>query len=227
MITKPLVFVSSTSRCDEERSALRQDLRGPYELYFFEEDRARGASPEAHCRRMIEQSDAFVSVLGQDYGSAFPGAQPPRSIVEWEFDAAVELGHAEILPFVRKMKPGEVYEPRQEQFVDRVRAFRTGAWCRFYSTPLELVASVRQSLEQWLAQVWVRLTQERRALTRIWVPWLVGVAVLLALLVVAVVALVTSQGMKRGPALLITAVALVAIAMCGLVTFWLHGGRHD
>jgi hypothetical protein len=227
MITKPLVFVSSTSRCDEERQALQKGLHGPYELYFFEEDRARGASPEARCKSMIEQSDAFVSLIGPDYGSEFPGAEPPRSIVEWELDEAVRQGHAEILPFVRKLEPGETYDPRQKQFVDRVRDFRTGAWCRFYSTAAELVDSVRQSLERWLGEVWSRLTEERQRLRRVAVPLFLALALIFGVLVAVVAGHAIWGELLGTQALLLFGSAFAGVAMCGMVTFWLYGGRHD
>ena len=43
MISKPLVFVSSTSGLAEERRELEARLSRVYELYLYEEDRARGA----------------------------------------------------------------------------------------------------------------------------------------------------------------------------------------
>src|SRR5438045_9495902 len=108
MISKPLVFVSSTSGLAEERRELEARLSRVYELYLYEEDRARGASPEQHCRDMINQSDVFLGVLGLDYGSGFPGADGKRSIVEWEFDAAQSRSDLEILTFVRQLRAGEI-----------------------------------------------------------------------------------------------------------------------
>src|SRR5438105_971267 len=146
MISKPLVFVSSTSGLEEERRELEAKLPNIYELYLYEDDRARGASPEQHCREMISQSDVFLGVLGPDYGSGFPGADGKRSIVEWEFDTAQARSDLEILTFVRQLGAGESRVPEQQTFVDKVKGFRAGHWCKEYATPPELVELARTSL---------------------------------------------------------------------------------
>jgi hypothetical protein len=162
VVSKTLVFVSSTSRLAEERGQLRDKLPRVYEVYVYEDDRARTADPEEHCRKMIAQSDVFLGILGTDYGSCYPGEQ--RSIVEWEFDTASAREELEVLTFVKTQGPGETSEPLQEAFIRRVTSFRGGHWCKQFATAEELVERVRSSLEQWLAEFRIQMQQKRHRL---------------------------------------------------------------
>ena len=155
MTTRPLVFVSSTSDLAAERRALAAELRPVYDLYLFEEDRARGASPEQRCREQIERCHVFLGILGSSYGSPLPDDAQQRSIVEWEFDTAraARRDDLEIMPFV-KQGADAGGDPRQKGFLARLTDFRTGLWCRFFDSPQGLVAETRKSLERWLIEYW-------------------------------------------------------------------------
>jgi Domain of unknown function (DUF4062) len=211
MITKPAVFVSSTSKMTTERQELRKRLPSIYELYLYEWDRAGRGSPEERCRAMLEQSDVFVGVLGPDYGSLYPGQQ--RSIVEWEFDTARELGKLAIFTFVKSPEPGETREQPQEAFLSRIGGFTSGVWMHFFATPTELAEEARDSLESWLAEVYRETKTANRPLAkRVWI-----VAVLLAILaIVGLGAVLALRGSSLStPAIIILcACTFVVVAGC-------------
>jgi hypothetical protein len=206
MITKPTIFLSSTSKMAAERQELRSKLPSIYELYLYEWDLAARGSPEKRVRSMIEQSDVFLGVLGSDYGSLYPGE--PRSIVEWEFDTARQLGKLEIFTFVKKPGDDEAREQSQEAFLARIGGFKTGVWMHLFTTPAELVEEARESLEGWLAEVYRQTRQANRPLARrVWV-----VAIVLSLLAIAALGAVLAL---RGSTL--SATALIILCACAFV----------
>jgi hypothetical protein len=211
MITKPTVFLSSTSKMSTERQELRSKLPSVYELYLYEWDRAGRGSPEDRCRAMIQQSDVFLGVLGPDYGSLYPGQQ--RSIVEWEFDTARELGKLEIFTFVKSPAAGEVREPSQEAFLSRIGGFKSGVWMHFFATPTQLVEEARDSLEGWLAEVYRQTRQANRPLARrVWT-----VAILLSVLaIVGLCAVLALRGssLSTSAVILLCACTFVVVAGC-------------
>jgi hypothetical protein len=227
MIIKPLVFLSSTSRLEEERRELEAKLPRIYELYLYEWDRARRSSPEEHCREMINKSDVFLGVLGSDYGSAFPGAGDKRSIVEWEFETAQLRGNVEILTFIRQLVAGESRVPAQQAFVDRVKGFRDGHWCQEFATPPELVERARASLEQWLAEFWVRMQDARLSLAKSAVPVLAGISVIAVLALCLALLLGISSAVTRNAIIGICASVAIVVAVCGILAFRLIGGRNE
>jgi hypothetical protein len=186
MIVKPLVFISSTSDRKDDRSALADALGPTFEPYLFEHDRARSLSPRSRCAEMINASDSFVSILGTKYGSVYEeeGEQGDgRSITEWEFDTASKRDDIEIMMFVSSETESNAVEPDQRRFLDRVQAFKSGVWCKFFSSSTELVNQVKGSLVQWLGEYLVqsKLRDEEKAKQRTRISIVVGsVVVLLA-----------------------------------------------
>ena len=227
MINKPLVFLSSTSRLEEERHELTTKIPRIYELYLYEWDRARGASPEERCREMINKSDVFLGVLGSDYGSAFPGADNKRSIVEWEFETAQSRSTLEVMTFIRQLAGGESRVPEQQAFVDRVKGFREGHWCQEYATSTELVEQARASLEQWLAEFWVRMQEARRSLGNAAIPKLGGIAGAAVLALCLFLILGPSSAVTRNAMIGICASVASVVAVCGILALRLIGGRNE
>ncbi len=227
MISKPLVFLSSTSRLEEERRELAAKLPRIYELYLYEWDRARGASPEDHCRKMINKSDVFLAVLGADYGSVVPGADNKQSIVEWEFETAQSRTNLEVLTFIRQLAGEESRVPEQEDFVERMKGFRGGHWCHEYSTPPELVERARASLEQWLAEFWVQMQEARLSLAKRAVPVLAGIAGTAVIVLCLSVVLGLSSALTRNAIIGICASVACFVAVCGILAFRLTGGRNE
>lgn len=225
MSTKPLVFISSTSDLSAERQALAAELRPTYDLYLFEEDRARGSSPEQRCREQIESCHVFVGILGASYGSAFPGDERGRSIVEWEFDTARSgRDELEIMPFVRR-GADTAGDPRQRAFLARLGDFRTGVWYKFFDSSESLVREARRSLESWLVEFWGRMQQAQLGaavrLHRLLLP-------VIALLVAALLAVTLTpiRSLFTDTSLIALGITLGAIVLLALVLLIAEtGGR--
>jgi hypothetical protein len=219
MISKPFVFLSSTSTLGEERGQLKEKLPRVYELYLFEEDRARGASPEAHCERRIGQSDVFVSILGPDYGSVTPDGL--RSIVEWEHDIAAKRPDLESMGFVKVVDPGVTRDPRQQALIDRLSRFRGGSWLKTYRTPDQLVSCVRASLEHWLAEVFAAVRSRRAELRKAFLLPLSALPVACVLGLVVLAVLSGAAGLTRSAMIGLCVAVEVIVMLCGTLLLWL------
>lgn len=225
MSAKPLVFISSTSDLVAERQALAAELRPIYDLYLYEEDRARGASPEQRCREQIERCHVFVGILGESYGTPFPGDERGRSIVEWEFDIArADRDQLEILPFVRTGADA-AGDPRQRAFLARLTDFQTGVWCKFFDSSEALVREARRSLEAWLVEFWGRMQEAQLGaavrLHRLLLP-------VIALLVAALVAVTATplRDLFTNASLIALGIVLGAVVLLALVLLIAEtGGR--
>jgi hypothetical protein len=226
--TRPLIFVSSTSDLTAERQALAAELRPVYDLYLYEEDRARGASPEQRCREQIGRCHVFLGVLGSRYGSPLPGDVEERSIVEWEFDVAREARreNLEIMPFVQHGADA-ADDPRQKSFLGRLTDFRTGLWCRFFDTPESLVEQARKSLERWLVEYW-SLSQgaQRKQSLALHRKVLPAVGLLVALLL-AVSLTPLSELLSRNALIALGATVAVVVALALVLLLTESGGRPE
>jgi hypothetical protein len=142
----PKVFLSSTSQFANERTQLADALRRePFNVFDYREETARGVSPEKHCRRMIRDSEIFCLILGESYGSSYPGRG--ESIVEWEYDVALHSRGVDVEPHIKQ--PRGATDPRQEQFIGRVQDFRGGKWCNMFSTPEQLIGNAVASARKY------------------------------------------------------------------------------
>jgi uncharacterized protein DUF4062 len=224
-MNKPIVFISSTSDLSEERKALLANLGSLYEPYLYEEDRARRGSPEERCREMIESANVFVGILGAAYGTPFPG-DPQRSIVEWEIDTARRSEDVEIMTFLKKLPPGAAVDPRQQQLLDRVRAFESGFWCKVFESTEGLVQLVRSSLEGWLVEFWGRVQrrQLRGALSlhRI----LAAVAAVLVLALVVLAATPLRSRFTNTSLIVVSGAVATLVLLCIVLLVAETGGRH-
>lgn len=164
MISKLLVFISSTSDLREERQALKELIGkyGMYEPYLYEDEPARRESPEERCRDMVRRSDIFVGLLGAKYGTPYPPPGDGGSIVEWEFETAREREDLGLMTVMIKRLPETQVEPPQGAFIKRVRDFRA-TWCKEYSTPLDLGEEVLKSLVQWTGEIAKASIEERQS----------------------------------------------------------------
>ncbi len=159
MIEKPLVFISSTSDRQADRSALAEALGPDFVPYLFEQDRARGTSPRQRCAEMIDSCDSFIGILGTEYGSSYQESderQAGCSITEWEFDTASQRDDLEMMMFVSSETDNSPVDASQQSFLNRVQSFHEGKWCKFFSSPVELVNLVQSSLMQWLVEYMVQ-----------------------------------------------------------------------
>jgi Domain of unknown function (DUF4062) len=224
---KPLIFISSTSDLAPEREALAAELRPTYDLYLFEEDRARGASPERRCREQIGRCNVFVGILGARYGSSFPGDEDQRSIVEWEFDTArAGRQDLEIMPFVKQGADASD-DPRQKRFLARLTDFKSGLWCRFFDSSDALVREARRSLEGWLIEFWGRMQPaQAKASLRLHQKLLPAVALLVAALLA--VALTPLRSLLSTTSLVALGATVGIVALLALVLLIAEtGGLHS
>jgi len=158
------VFVSSTYRdLQEERQEVMQALLEleciPAGMELFP---AANEDQWSLIKRVIDESDYYVLIVGGRYGSVTPEG---ISYTEKEFDYAVEVSRP-ILAFLHG-EPGKITfdrsEPHQETR-ERLEAFRTkvqsGRHCRYWTTAEELGGIVSRSLVKAIknnpTEGWVR-----------------------------------------------------------------------
>jgi hypothetical protein len=218
MISKLLVFISSTSDLRDERLALKELIGkyGMYEPYLYEDEPARRESPEARCREMVRRSDIFVGLLGAKYGTPYPPPGEGGSIVEWEFETARGREDLGLMTVMIKRVPPEQVEQPQRGFIERVRAFRA-TWCKEYGSTAELGDEVLRSLVQWSAEIASESLEERqgakRRLRRVLIPVAVGSVVV----VVALFALTYAQVFALSPAALVGLCALDCVLLLSIL----------
>ncbi len=222
MIVKPLVFISSTSDRQADRAALANALGPTFEPYLFEQDRARGASPRQRCAEMIDSCDGFIGILGTEYGSSYeePDEQMDggRSITEWEFDTASERADLEMMMFVSSDVGSSPVDSHQQSFLDRVESFHSGKWCKFFSSPVELVALVKSSLVQWLAEYLVQAKTRGGQLVRKRARLgFILTAVIMLLVLAAVIGYFAFGIFSQRTVLILCGVAVGAIAALSLL----------
>lgn len=143
------IFVSSTY--EDLREERQQATQAILEAGFFPSGMelfpASDDSQWELIKRVIEESDYYIVILGGRYGSSGPDG---KSYTEMEYDYAVEKG-IPVLGFVRS-NPDEIPAGKTEKSVEgrrRLDAFRTKVkkrTCRLYSSPTELGMAVMKSL---------------------------------------------------------------------------------
>jgi len=224
---KPLVFVSSTSDLAAEREAVAAVLRPWFDPYLFEEDRARRQSPEEECRRMIAEADVFVGLLGTSYGSPFPASGEERSIVEWEFDLARARQDVDMMAFVRQDAAAGGADPRQQRFLEQLRGFRQGLWCKAFASRGDLVRLVRESLEGWLVEFWAQLKEAQHHVTRRAGRRLTAIAGAAIVLVMGVTLTPFRSLLSSASVLAVTAAGGSVALLCLALHLAELGGRDD
>lgn len=204
MLEKLAVFVSSTSELEDDHRRLVNALRADCIVYSYLDDPARPGSPEEICRHEIQRSEVFFGLLGCKYGSRFP--QSDQSIVEWEYGEANKVRGIGIFMFVKEPPKRKRVEPTQQGFIDRVRAFRTGKFCRIYLSPDELINLAFRSIAKWVIERNVRVRPISKS-----VSWL-AVIISAVLCALAMAACVLLGGLVAKSEL----VAFSAITLCGI-----------
>ena len=222
MISKLLVFISSTSDLRDERLALKELIGkyAMYEPYLYEDEPARRESPEERCREMVRRSDIFVGLLGAKYGTPYPPPGEGGSIVEWEFETARGREDLGLMTVLIKRVPPEQIEQPQRGFIERVRAFRA-TWCKEYSTPQDLGDEVLKSLVQWSAEIASESLEEQQGAKRRLRRVLIPVAVASVAVVLALFALSYAQVFALSPAALVTVCALDCVLLLAILLFLL------
>jgi hypothetical protein len=218
MISRLLVFISSTSDLRDERQALKELIGryGMYEPYLYEDEPARRESPEERCREMVQRSDIFVGLLGAKYGTSYPPPGDGGSIVEWEFETAREREDLGLMTVMIKRVPAEQVEQPQRGFIERVRAFRA-TWCKEYGSTAELGDEVLRSLVQWSAEIASESLEAQQSSKRRLRRHLIPVAVGSVLVLLALFALSYAQVLPLSPAVLVGACALDCVLLLSIL----------
>jgi len=136
------IFVSSVVRGFEaERQAAREaivvlDIRP----MMCEDFGARPYSSELACIAEVEQSDAYVLIMGSEYGYE---TDDGISVTQAEFRAA-QRTHKPILAFVQETH----YTGKQAEFKQEVEAYQGGLFREFFSTPVDLKDGMIRALNR-------------------------------------------------------------------------------
>jgi hypothetical protein len=210
-ITVPRVFISSTSEFAAEREQLKKEIEALPDLrvdaYIYEAEAAGTEAPEQRLRNVLKGSEIFLLILGDRFGSEYPGR--PTSIVEWEYDYA-KSERKELKGYVKEpLSPNA--DPRQAAFVARAVAFHDGSWIRKFNDTPQMIHAAIGDLRNWIIQAgtaWRSGQLERNQ----WKDRFVLVSS-------AVVALSTVAGVVAGMLMGVPMEKLVLLFVCGVSMF--------
>lgn len=136
------VFISSVRRgLEAERDALPGLIMAlGHEPKRFEDFGAQAMPSRESCLRGVDNSDAYLLLLGPNYGHVFPETGQSATHDEWM--AAVAKG----LPRLVFRKKGVEFEPEQEQFARVVGDYGHGAFYAEFTDVTDLQTKVVQAL---------------------------------------------------------------------------------
>lgn len=136
------VFISSVRRgLEAERDSLPGLILAlGHEPRRFEDFGATATPSREACLRGVDESDAYLLLLGPNYGHVFPETGQSATHDEWM--AAVAKG----LPKLVFRKRSVDFEPEQEQFARLVGDYRSGVFYAEYTDVQDLQTKVVQAL---------------------------------------------------------------------------------
>ena len=143
------IFISSVqSEFAQEREALRDYLRGDplmhrfFDVFLFEDVPASDRRPDSLYLDEVEQSDIYVGLFGDDYGSEDTGGISPT---EREFDQATASGVHRLI-FVK----GTNDDKRHPKMQALIRKAQAGLIRKRFNTSEELVTTLYAALVEYL-----------------------------------------------------------------------------
>ena len=143
------IFISSVQReFAQERKALRDYLRDDplmrrfFDVFLFEDVPASDRRPDALYLDEVEQSDLYVGLFGNDYGTEDEDRISPT---EREFDQATAIGIHRLI-FV-KGTDDSVRKPKMQTLI---RKAQTGLIRKRFNTSEELVTALYAALVEYL-----------------------------------------------------------------------------
>ena len=143
------IFISSVQReFAQEREALRDYLRGDplmrrfFDVFLFEDVPASDRRPDSLYLDEVEQSDIYVGLFGDDYGSEDTDGISPT---EREFDQATASGVHRLI-FVK----GTNDDKRHPKMQALIRKAQTGLIRKRFNTSEELVTALYAALVEYL-----------------------------------------------------------------------------
>ncbi len=143
------IFISSVqTEFAQERAALRDYLRGDplmrrfFDVFLFEDVPASDRRPDSLYLDEVEQSDIYVGLFGNDYGSEDTDSISPT---EPEFDQATASGVHRLI-FVK----GTNDDNRHPKMQALIRKAQAGLIRKRFNTPEELVTALYAALVEYL-----------------------------------------------------------------------------
>ena len=143
------IFISSVQReFAQEREALRDYLRGDplmrrfFDVFLFEDVPALDRRPDALYLDEVQQSDIYVGLFGNDYGSEDTDGISPT---EREFDQATESGVQRLI-FVK----GTDDSGRHPKMQALIQKAQSGLIRKRFNTSEELVTALYAALVEYL-----------------------------------------------------------------------------
>ena len=143
------IFISSVQKeFVQERKALREYLRGDplmrqfFDVFLFEDVPALDRRPDSLYLDEVEQSDLYVGLFGNDYGSEDADGISPT---EREFDQATESGVQRLI-FV-KGTDDSTRHPKMQALIQKAQA---GLIRKRFDTSEELVTALYAALVEYL-----------------------------------------------------------------------------
>jgi hypothetical protein len=113
-----------------------------YEVIRFETIvKTTPAPPRATCVEMVEHSDIYLLILGEEYGDPMPGTDLAPTEEEWT--VARNLGK----PIVVFKRDGIYPDPRQAAFIAKVENYENGVWRHRFSDTGDLISQLKKALE--------------------------------------------------------------------------------
>jgi Domain of unknown function (DUF4062) len=159
------VFVSSVRRgLEEERGALPGMIQAlGHEPRRFEDYTAQSVPSRQACLDGVEDSDAYVLLLGEYYGDPLPDTG--KSPTEEEFTVARRRN----IPIFAFRKRGVTLDEEQEKFIARIEDYSTGVFRKGFANATELLPEVARAIRE-LEQAPAALKFESLA-APVEVPW--------------------------------------------------------
>ena len=144
------IFISSVQReFAEERAALRDYLRGDplmrrfFDFFLFEDVPASDRRPDSLYLDEVGQSDVYVGLFGNNYGSEDAEGVSPT---EREFDQATAFGIHRLI-FVKGTNDSDRH-PKMQALIDKAQS---GLIRKRFNTSEELITALRAALVEYLA----------------------------------------------------------------------------
>ena len=135
-----------------------------YDVVRFETVVKTPVPPRATCVAMVEDSDIYLLILGEEYGDPMPGTGLAPTEEEWT--VARNLGKPTVVFKKTGINPG----PEQSAFIRRVEDYETGVWRRTFTDTADLISQLEDALAS--AAEGLRPATAMPLLSHVSVPWL-------------------------------------------------------
>jgi len=111
-----------------------------YDVIRYETVTKTPVPARATCVAMVEASDIYLLLLGDQYGDPVPGTGLAPTEEEWT--VARNLGKPTVVFKRSDMTP----EPRQDEFIRKVESYETGVWRHLFADTGHLISQLEAAL---------------------------------------------------------------------------------